>query len=202
MKEDIGVTFSKCLRSILRQDPDVVMVGEIRDLETAEIAAQASLTGHIVFTTLHTNDAPSSVARLLDLGIEPFLLTATIEGIVAQRLVRKICEQCKTPFRPTESQLMELGLSPNDVKGKQFYYGAGCSKCNNTGYRGRTGLYEIMTFNDEIRELIMNHASSNVLRTASQKAGMRLLRDAGLSAIYDGVTTIDEVVKETMAESE
>ena len=202
MKEDIGVTFAKCLRSILRQDPDVVMVGEIRDLETAEIAAQASLTGHIVFSTLHTNDAPSSVARLLDLGIEPFLLTATIEGIVAQRLVRKICEHCKTPFSPTESQLMELGLSPDDVKGKQFYYGAGCSKCNNTGYRGRTGLYEIMTFNDEIRELIMNHASSNVLRTASQKAGMKLLRDAGLSAMYNGITTIDEVVKETMAESE
>jgi type IV pilus assembly protein PilB len=202
MKEEIGVTFAKCLRSILRQDPDVVMVGEIRDLETAEIAAQASLTGHIVFTTLHTNDAPSSIARLLDLGIEPFLLTATIEGIVAQRLVRKVCEQCKTPFKPTESQLMELGLTPDEVKGKQFYYGAGCSRCNNTGYKGRTGLYEIMTFNDEIRELIMNHASTNVLRTASQKAGMKLLRDAGLSAIYNGVTTIDEVVKETMAESE
>ncbi len=202
MREAIGVTFAKCLRSILRQDPDVVMVGEIREGETAEIAAQASLTGHIVFTTLHTNDAPSSIARLLDLGIEPFLLTATIEGIVAQRLVRKICEHCKTPFKPTESQLMELGLMPDDVKGKQFYYGAGCNKCNNTGYKGRTGLYEIMTFNDEIRDLIMNHASSNVLRTASQKAGMRLLRDAGLLAIYDGLTTIDEVVKETMAESE
>ena len=202
MKPDIGVTFAKCLRSILRQDPDVVMVGEIRDLETAEIAAQASLTGHIVFTTLHTNDAPSSIARLLDLGIEPFLLTATIEGIVAQRLVRKICEQCKTPFKPTESQLMELSLTPDEVKGKPFYYGAGCSKCNNTGYKGRIGLFEIMTFNDEVCELIMNHASTNVLRTASQKSGMRLLRDAGLSAIYDGVTTIDEVVKETMAESE
>jgi type IV pilus assembly protein PilB len=202
MKPDIGVTFAKCLRSILRQDPDVVMVGEIRDLETAEIAAQASLTGHIVFTTLHTNDAPSSIARLLDLGIEPFLVTATLEGIVAQRLVRKICEYCKTPFKPTESQLMELGLTPDEVKGKQFYYGAGCSRCNNTGYKGRTGLFEIMTFNDEICELIMNHASTNVLRTASQKAGMRLLRDAGLSAIYNGVTTIDEVVKETMAESE
>jgi type IV pilus assembly protein PilB len=202
MKPDIGVTFAKCLRSILRQDPDVVMVGEIRDLETAEIAAQASLTGHIVFTTLHTNDAPSSIARILDLGLEPFLVTATLEGIVAQRLVRKICEHCKTPFKPTESQLMELGLTPDEVKGKQFYYGAGCSRCNNTGYKGRTGLFEIMTFNDEICELIMNHASTNVLRTASQKAGMRLLRDAGLSAIYNGVTTIDEVVKETIAESE
>ena len=202
MRPEVGVTFAKCLRSILRQDPDVVMVGEIRDLETAEIAAQASLTGHIVFTTLHTNDAPSSIARLLDLGIEPFLLTATIEGIIAQRLIRKICEHCKTPFSPTESQLMELGLSPEDIKGKQFYYGAGCNRCNNTGYRGRTGLFEIMTFNDEIRELIMNHASTNVLRTAAQKAGMKLLREAGLSSIYNGLSTIDEVVKETIAESE
>jgi type IV pilus assembly protein PilB len=202
MRPDIGVTFAKCLRSILRQDPDVVMVGEIRDLETAEISAQASLTGHIVFTTLHTNDAPSSLARLLDLGIEPFLLTATIEGVVSQRLIRKICENCKTPFTPSESQLMELGLSPEDVKDKKFYYGKGCSKCNNTGYKGRTALFEIMTFNDEIRELIMNHASTNVLRVASQKAGMKLLRDAGLAAMYDGITTIDEVVKETITESE
>lgn len=202
MRPEIGVTFAKCLRSILRQDPDVVMVGEIRDLETAEISAQASLTGHIVFTTLHTNDAPSSIARLLDLGIEPFLLTATLEGIVAQRLVRKICEHCKTPFEPSESQLLELGLTPGDIKGKQFYYGRGCPRCNNTGYRGRTGIFEIMTFNDEIRELIMNHASTNVLRTASQRAGMRLLRENGLAAVYDGITTIDEVVKETTAEAE
>jgi type IV pilus assembly protein PilB len=202
MRPEIGVTFAKCLRSILRQDPDVVMVGEIRDLETAEISAQASLTGHIVFTTLHTNDAPSSIARLLDLGIEPFLLTATLEGIVAQRLVRKICEHCKTPFEPSESQLMELGLTPGDIKGKQFYYGRGCPRCNNTGYRGRTGIFEIMTFNDEIRELIMNHASTNVLRTASQRAGMRLLRETGLAAVYDGVTTIDEIVKETIAQAE
>jgi type IV pilus assembly protein PilB len=202
MKPDIGVTFAKCLRSILRQDPDVIMVGEIRDLETAEIAAQASLTGHIVFTTLHTNDAPSSIARLLDFGIEPFLVTATLEGIIAQRLVRKICEYCKTPFEPSESQLMELGLTPGDVKGKKIYYGRGCQRCNSTGYKGRTGIFEVMTFNDEIRELIMNHASTNVLRTASQRAGMKLLRDAGLAALYDGVTTIDEVVKETIAESE
>jgi type IV pilus assembly protein PilB len=202
MKPDIGLTFARCLRSILRQDPDIILVGEIRDLETAEIAAQSSLTGHIVFSTLHTNDAPSSIARLLDLGIEPFLLTATLEGIVAQRLIRKICENCKTPFTPSESQLMELGLTPEDVKGKQFYYGKGCHRCNNTGYKGRTGIFEIMTFNDEMRELVMNHASTNVLRTASQRAGMRLLRDAGLAALYDGVTTIDEVVKETIAESE
>ncbi len=200
MKPDIGLTFAKCLRSILRQDPDVIMVGEIRDLETAEIAAQASLTGHIVFTTLHTNDAPSSIARLLDLGVETFLITATLEGIVAQRLVRKICEKCKTPFEPTETQLLELGLTPADVKGKNFYYGRGCSKCNNTGYRGRIGLFEIMVFNDEIRELIMNHASTNLLRSAAIKAGMRMLRENGLAAIYDGITTIEEVVKETISE--
>ena len=202
MKPDIGLTFAKCLRSILRQDPDIVLVGEVRDLETAEIAAQASLTGHIVFTTLHTNDAPSSIARLLDLGVEPFLITATLEGIVSQRLVRKICENCKTPFEPTDAQLMELAITPEDVKGKQFYYGRGCKRCNSTGYRGRTGIFEVMTFNDEIRNLIMNRASTNALRSAAQKTGMRLLRDAGLTKIYDGVTTIDEVVKETVSESQ
>jgi type IV pilus assembly protein PilB len=200
MKPDIGLTFARCLRSILRQDPDVILVGEIRDLETAEIAAQASLTGHLVFTTLHTNDAPSSIARLLDLGVEPFLLTATLEGIVAQRLVRRICEHCKTAFEPTDVQLMELGVTPEHVKGKKFYYGRGCDRCNSTGYRGRTAIFEIMTFNDEIRELIMNQASTNVLRAAAQKAGMRLLREGGLAAIYDGITTVDEVVKETISE--
>jgi type IV pilus assembly protein PilB len=154
-----------------------------------------------VFTTLHTNDAPSSIARLLDLGVEPFLLTATIEGIVAQRLVRKICERCKVTFGPTELQLMELGLTPDDVKGKKFYYGRGCDRCNNTGYRGRIAMFEIMMFNDEIRELIMNQASTNVLRAAAQRAGMHLLRENGLAAIYDGSTTIDEVVKETISET-
>ena len=200
MKPDIGLTFAKCLRHILRQDPDVILVGEIRDLETAEIAAQSSLTGHIVFTTLHTNDAPGSIARLLDLGIEPFLITATIEGIIAQRLVRKICENCKTPFKPTEAQLIQLGLTPEDVKGKEFYYGKGCDRCNNTGYRGRTGIFEVMVFNDEIRDLIMNNASTSILRAAGQRAGMKLLRDNGLAIIYDGITTIDEIAKETMVE--
>ncbi|MDD5327653.1 MAG: ATPase, T2SS/T4P/T4SS family [Phycisphaerae bacterium] len=199
MKPDIGLTFAKCLRSILRQDPDVIMVGEIRDLETAEIAAQSSLTGHIVFTTLHTNDAPSSIARLLDLGVEPFLITATLEGIVAQRLVRKICEGCKAPFEPNEAQLMELGLTPADVKGKNFFYGRGCNKCNNTGYRGRTAIYEIMLFTDKIRELIMNQASTNLLREAAQENGMTLLRENGMTAIYNGITTIEEVVKETIS---
>jgi len=200
MKPAIGLTFAKCLRSILRQDPDIILVGEIRDLETAEIAAQASLTGHVVFTTLHTTDAPSSIARLLDLGVEPFLLTATIEGIIAQRLVRRICQNCKTAFEPTEAQLMELLLTHEEVKGKKFYYGRGCDKCNGTGYKGRIGIFEIMLFNDEIRDLIMNQASSGLLRAAGQKTGMRLLRDNGLAAIYDGITTIDEIVKETMME--
>ena len=200
MKPDIGLTFARCLRSILRQDPDIILVGEIRDLETAEIASQASLTGHVVFTTLHTNDAPSSVARLLDLGVEPFLITATVEGIVAQRLVRRICTRCKTQFDPTEAQLSQLKLLPEEVGGKVFYYGKGCSKCNGTGYRGRVGLFEIMVFNDEIRDLIMNQASTALLREAGVKNGMRLLRENGLAAIYDGVTTIDEIAKETMME--
>jgi len=202
IKPDIGLTFARCLRHILRQDPDIILVGEIRDLETAEIAVQASLTGHLVFTTLHTNDAPSSIARLLDLGIEPFLVTATLEGIIAQRLIRKICENCKTPYEPTEVQLVELALTPEDIKGKKLYYGRGCDKCNNTGYRGRTAIFEIMTFNDEIRDLIMNQASTSVLRAAAQKAGMRLLRENGLAAIYDGITSIDEVVKETISEAQ
>lgn len=198
MRPEIGLTFARCLRSILRQDPDIILVGEVRDLETAEIAAQASLTGHVVFTTLHTNDAPSSVARLLDLGVEPFLITATVEGIVAQRLVRRICTKCKTQFDPTESQLMDLKLLPEDVAGKVFYYGKGCSKCNGTGYKGRVGLFEIMLFTDEIRDLIMNSASTALLREAGVKNGMRLLRENGLAAIYDGITTIDEIAKETM----
>jgi len=155
----------------------------------------------VVFTTLHTNDAPSSIARLLDMGIEPFLMTATLEGIVAQRLVRKICESCKTRFEPSEAQLMELQLTPDAVKGKKFHYGRGCSRCNGTGYKGRTGIFEIMVFNDEIRDLIMNQASTGVLRSAAQKAGMRLLRDNGLLAIYNGITTIDEIAKETMMEN-
>jgi type IV pilus assembly protein PilB len=199
---EIGLTFAKCLRSILRQDPDVVMVGEIRDLETAKISIEASLTGHLVFTTLHTNDAPSTVARLVDLGIETFLITAAIEGIIAQRLVRKICEGCRTQYEPEEEALMEVGLLPEDVAGKIFYYGKGCEQCNKTGYKGRTGLYEIMTFNDEIRDLVMNNASTNVLRSAARKNGMRLLRENGLQKIYDGVTTLDEVSRETIAAEE
>jgi type IV pilus assembly protein PilB len=199
MRSDIGLTFAKSLRSILRQDPDVVMVGEIRDLETAQISIQASLTGHLVFTTLHTNDAPSTIARLVDLGLEPFLITATIEGIIAQRLVRRVCTNCKTRYDPDEEMLMEIGIKPEDASGMKFYYGKGCSSCNNTGYKGRVGIYEIMTLNDEIRELIVNGGSSSVIRDAARRNGMRLLRENGFRMISEGITTIEEVVRETLA---
>jgi type IV pilus assembly protein PilB len=199
INEEIGVTFAACLRSILRQDPDKILVGEIRDLETAQIAVEASLTGHIVFSTLHTNDAPSAVTRLLDLGLEPFLITATLEGIIAQRLVRRICVQCKTPYDPSDEELYELELTRSEIQGRQFYYGQGCKKCNGTGYKGRIALFEMMIINDRLRNLIMNHASTAELRTAAKEDGMRTLRDSGLFHIYDGITTIEEVVKETIA---
>jgi type IV pilus assembly protein PilB len=200
IKPEIELTFGRILRSMLRQDPDIILVGEIRDKETAEIAVQASLTGHLVFSTLHTNDAPSAIARLLDLGLEPFLVTATLEGILAQRLVRKLCLNCKTEYTPSLEQLMELELRPEDVKGRVFYYGKGCEACNNTGYRGRSGLYETMLLDDEMKDLIVQHASTQVLRQEARKRGMRTLRQAGLMAIYDGLTSIEEVVRETIME--
>jgi type IV pilus assembly protein PilB len=202
IKPEIELTFGRILRSMLRQDPDVILVGEIRDHETAKIAVEASLTGHLVFSTLHTNDAPSSIARLLDLGLEPFLVTAAIEGVVAQRLVRKICSNCKTEYTPGLEQLMELELRPEDVEGRTFYYGKGCDSCNNTGYRGRQGLYEIMMLDDDMKDMIINKASTQVLRQASKARGMRTLRQSGLMAIYDGVTSIEEVVRETIVEDE
>ncbi len=196
---EVGLTFAKALRSFLRQDPDVILVGEIRDLETAQIAVQASLTGHLVLSTLHTNDAPSSIIRLVDLGIEPFLLTATIEGIVAQRLVRTLEPKTKEAFVPTEQELMELSLRPGDVKGREFYR-PGAAAGVGGGYKGRMALFEIMTMDDELRELVMNEASTAVLRTSARKKGMRSLRQSGLMAIYEGLTTIDEVVRETIEE--
>jgi len=200
IKSDIGLTFARCLRSFLRQDPDIILVGEVRDLETAQIAVQASLTGHLVLTTLHTNDAPSAIARLLDLGLEPFLVTATLEGVIAQRLVRRICTNCKTEFHPTEQLLMELNLRPEDVAGKTLYYGKGCDYCNNTGYRGRIGIYENMVLDDDMREAIIQQSSTQVLREMAIKRGMRTLRESGLLRIFDGITTIEEVVKETILE--
>jgi type IV pilus assembly protein PilB len=200
IKPEIELTFARILRAMLRQDPDVILVGEIRDQETAKIAIEAALTGHLVFSTLHTNDAPSSVARLLDLGLEPFLVTASVEGVVAQRLVRRICLGCKTAYTPAEEQLMELGLRSEDVEGRTFYYGKGCDACNNTGYKGRQGLYEIMTLDDAMRDMIVQHASTQILRVEAKKRGMRTLRECGLMAIYDGVTSIEEVVRETIVD--
>ncbi|HNW42655.1 MAG TPA: GspE/PulE family protein, partial [Opitutaceae bacterium] len=199
INEEIGVTFAACLRSILRQDPDIILVGEIRDLETAQIAVESSLTGHIVFSTLHTNDAPSSVTRIIDLGLEPFLLTATLEAIIAQRLVRRICLACRTEYEPTDEELFELELTRSDVIGRTFFYGKGCKECNGTGYRGRIGLFEFMVMTDRLREMIMTHASTSALRKAAQEDGMRTLRESGLLHIFDGVTTIEEVVRETIA---
>lgn len=198
INERIGLTFSRCLRSILRQDPDKILVGEVRDLATAQMAIQASLTGHLVLTTLHTNDAPTAVTRLVDLGVEPYLLTATIEGIMAQRLVRKVCSRCKRPYTPSPEELMELGLRGEDVEGKQFFKGMGCPICKNTGYRGRTAIFEILVLNDEIKRLVLSNASTSELREAAIRNGMRTLRDSGLLAVFDGTTTVEEVAKETV----
>jgi type IV pilus assembly protein PilB len=198
---DIDVTFAKCLRSILRQDPDKILVGEIRDLETAEIAVQASLTGHIVFSTLHTNDAPSTITRLKDMGVPTFLITATVEAILAQRLVRRICSQCREETIPATDLLLDLGMSTDDLNEKRFYRGAGCDVCNNTGYKGRVGLFELMIMNDDLRDMIMRNAPVDDLRSAAQGFGMVTLRDAGINFIHDGTTTIDEIVRETILEA-
>jgi type IV pilus assembly protein PilB len=202
INHEIGLTFAAALRSILRQDPDKILVGEIRDLETAQIAVQASLTGHIVFSTLHTNDAPSSITRLRDMGLEPFLITATLEAVLAQRLVRKICEDCRTEFEPSPEMLMELNLRPDEVKGKKFFYGRGCDRCNNTGHRGRIGIFELLLVNDDIRDLIAAGSSTDELRNYCRKSGMTTLRESGMKALYKGLTTIEEIVRETVLDDE
>jgi type IV pilus assembly protein PilB len=198
VNEEIGVTYSRCLRAILRQDPDMILVGEIRDRETASIAIEAALTGHIVFSTVHTNDAPLAVTRMVDIGVESFLLAATLEGIVAQRLVRRVCTGCKVFYDPSDEVLMELGLRASDVAGKQFAYGKGCDNCHFTGFRGRTALFEILLLSDRIREMIMDGAATDAIRAAAKEQGMRTLRESGLLAIFDGVTTVEEVLRETI----
>jgi type IV pilus assembly protein PilB len=190
-----GLTFARALRTFLRQDPDIVMVGEIRDLETAQIGIQASLTGHLVLSTLHTNDAPSAVTRLVDMGIEPFLLGSTLEAVLAQRLVRRVCTSCRGPFEPGEKLLRQLGADPAAVKGRSFYTGAGCSVCNHTGYKGRLGLFEYLPMTDTLRELIVRGVSLVELRAKAMDQGMVPLRSAGLAAILAGDTTVEEVVK-------
>jgi len=197
INESVGLTFSKALRSFLRQDPDVIMVGEMRDLETAQISIQASLTGHLVLSTLHTNDAPGAVTRLVDMGVEPFLISSTLVAVIGQRLVRTICKNCRTPFEPTENQLALLNLSPHDLGEKSFYYGRGCSTCNDTGYKGRKGIFELLVINDAIRALINERAPTVVMRQKAIEMGMVTLREDGLRSIFDGATTIEEVVKYT-----
>lgn len=197
---DIGVTFANILRAILRHDPDKILVGEIRDYETAEIAVQSALTGHLVFSTLHTNDAPTAITRMRDMGVPAFLITACVEGILAQRLVRRICSECRTEFEPSDELLMELQL-PLDVARKyKFYFGKGCSRCSNSGYKGRIGLYELLEVTDEIRDAVASEQSADEIRDIARNQGMTTLREAGLKLIFDGKTTIDEVVRETVME--
>ena len=195
---DIDLTFARCLRHILRQDPDIILVGEIRDLETAQIAIHSSLTGHLVFSTLHTNDAPTAITRLLDLGLEPYMVTATLEAVVAQRLVRKICKNCRAEFEPTEDMLWELELTPEEVRGRTFFFGRGCDLCNNTGYKGRIALYEVMPINDDIRELILNRVQSREIKKKAIDQGMITLRRSGLIKIKNGITSVEEVLRETV----
>ncbi|MBK8101265.1 MAG: type II/IV secretion system protein [Planctomycetes bacterium] len=196
VNDEIEVTYARVLRTILRQDPDVILVGEIRDRETAQTAIEASLTGHLVFSTLHTNDAPTAVTRLCDIGIEPFLLTATLQGVLAQRLVRRVCAECKAFYEPAEDVLRRLQLPAAQVAGRKFAYGKGCQTCNFTGYKGRMAITEIMVLDDRLRELILANASIGALAAAAREQGMASLRDSGLRAIFDGVTTVEEVLRE------
>jgi type IV pilus assembly protein PilB len=200
VNHDIGVTFATVLRAILRHDPDTILVGEIRDYETAEVSVQSALTGHLVFSTLHTNDAPSAITRLRDMGVPPFLITACLEAVLAQRLVRRICSECRTRFDPSDELLMELQLPIQQARQYKFYYGKGCQRCNNSGYKGRCGIYELLDVNDDIRDLITANASVDDIRNFARSQGMTTLREAGLKLIFDGVTTIDEIVRETITE--
>lgn len=195
--EAVGMTFAKALRSFLRQDPDIIMLGEMRDLETSQVAIQASLTGHLVLSTLHTNDAPGAVTRLVDMGVEPFLISSTLLAVLGQRLVRTICKKCRTPFEPTEAQLSLLNLSPHDLGDKVFYYGRGCKECNDTGYKGRKGIFELLPISDPIRLLINDRAPTVVIRQKAVELGMVPLREDGLRTIFDGETTVEEILKYT-----
>ena len=197
VNHQVGLDFSRALRAFLRQDPDKIMVGEIRDLETAQIAVQASLTGHVVLSTLHTNDAPGAVTRLIDMGLEPFLISASLEAILAQRLIRRICPSCRTAYEPGHDLIEMLDVDPLEIADKDFFYGDGCAECSNTGYRGRIGLFEMIVVSDAIRELINNRAPTLTIKQKALEQGMRSLRDDGLRAIFDGNSTIEEVLKYT-----
>ena len=197
VNHQVGLDFSRALRAFLRQDPDKIMVGEIRDLETAQIAVQASLTGHVVLSTLHTNDAPGAVTRLIDMGLEPFLISASLEAILAQRLIRRICPSCRTAYEPGHDLIEMLDVDPLEIADKDFFYGDGCAECSNTGYRGRVGLFEMIVVSDAIRELINNRAPTLTIKQKALEQGMRSLRDDGLRAIFDGNSSIEEVLKYT-----
>jgi type IV pilus assembly protein PilB len=200
MNDSIGLNFAAALRCFLRQDPDIIMVGEIRDFETAEIGVKAALTGHLVLSTLHTNDAPSTVHRLLNMGVEPFLVTASVNAIVAQRLARKICNECKEPFKVPPQSLVDLGVPPDKAAKVTVYKGTGCRNCNDTGYKGRVALYEVMVLNDELKDFILQGVSSVELKREAVRLGMKTLRQAALTKLLDGVTTIDEVVRNSAAD--
>jgi type IV pilus assembly protein PilB len=198
MKEQIGLNFAAALRSFLRQDPNIILVGEIRDFETAEVAIKAAMTGHLVLSTLHTNDAPSSINRLMNMGIEPFLVATSVHLVAAQRLVRRICQFCKEPDDVPLAALLEVGFREADIPGLKLFRGKGCERCSNTGFKGRIGLFEVMDVNDEIREMILSGATSVELRERAMERGMIGLRESGLRKIAEGITTVEEVVRETV----
>jgi general secretion pathway protein E/type IV pilus assembly protein PilB len=197
---DINLTFAAALRSILRQAPNIVMIGEIRDLETANIAVQAALTGHLVFSTLHTNDAPSAVTRIVDMGVKPFLVASAVRAIMAQRLIRKVCSKCRGPYTPTDYEMEVLKLNPDEMKNATMVRGNGCNECSRTGYRGRMGIYEIMPVDEEVRRLIYEKVPSNVMRARARELGMRTLREDGIRKIMAGITTPEEVISITQGD--
>ena len=198
IKEQIGLTFAAALRSFLRQDPNIILVGEIRDFETTEIAIKAALTGHLVLSSVHTNDAPSTISRLLNMGIEPFLVATSVHLICAQRLIRKVCKECKTEVKTPLQALVNAGFSPEEAKGIQTFKGEGCKTCNGTGYKGRIGMYEVMEIGEAIQELILVGASAREIRRKAVEEGMLTLRQSGLAKIKAGATTLEEVLRETV----
>jgi type IV pilus assembly protein PilB len=200
MHEEVGLNFATALRSFLRQDPNIIMVGEIRDFETAEIAVKAALTGHLVLSTLHTNDAPSTISRLLNMGVEPFLVTASVNLILAQRLARKICTDCKQPIETNVKALIDLGVKPEVAQRLNLYKGAGCRTCSNTGYKGRIALYEVMPFYDGLKELVLQGVSTAEIKAEAIRLGMKSLRMAGIQKLTEGVTTVEEVLRVSVAD--
>jgi general secretion pathway protein E/type IV pilus assembly protein PilB len=200
VQEAIDLTFARALRAMLRQAPNVILIGEIRDLETAEIAVNASLTGHLCFSTLHTNDAPSAITRLIDIGVKPFLVASSIRGLMAQRLVRKVCKNCAEPYQPGDRELRVLHLTDNDTADATFLKGRGCAECSMTGYRGRLGIFEIFVIDDEVRKMIYEKVSSVQIREYARAHGMRTLREDGLRKAFSGTTTLEEVARVTIAD--